>query len=168
MGFQPVGVSTWLPVTLAGLVVILLVARIRAVPLVRAGHISQQDLNRVMFWSAAVVVGVSLAIALIQSLSAEPDVFCLSTFPPRHTAGMAYWFLQLLLDGGMVWWVWARDGDVLLARIAPIFTRGSVLRRRFSPATVRLVVTAMAVGGPLSAILVQQIRPGLHAGCSVL
>src|SRR5262249_16928824 len=131
-------------------------------------RISQRELNRAMFWSAAVVVGVSLVLALVQSLSAEPDVVCLSTFPPRHTAGMAYWFLQLLLDGGIVWWVWAGDGDVLLARIAPAFAGGSVLRRRVSPATVRLVVTAMAVGGPLTAILIQLVRPGLHAGCSVL
>jgi hypothetical protein len=153
---------------IGGLAICLFIARIRGTALVNAGRVTTRELDGFVL-RVFVVFSVSfLLVGVLLALSQESDMFCLIVFPPRHIWGAAFWLGQIVLSGSVVWWMWARNGADLLSRIAPVFTRGSVLERRFSRKVVRLVVTSVAVLAPVSNILIQLNQPMFRAACSAI
>ena len=138
----------------------LLYGRARAAKLVGTGRVSEDELSS--FTRGAVVLfgGFFLFTFLVQTVVGDPDPFCLMRFPPIREAEWMLWCGQALLSGGIVYWLWARGGDDLLARLAPAFTQGPVLERTYSATRVRNFVTAVVIVAPVSNIVMQLLGGG--------
>jgi len=135
----------------------LLYGRSRAAVLVTAGKVSEEELSGFVRGAFFLLGGAFALMFLLQTAAGAPDPFCLMQFPPRQTAGWMLWTVQALLSGGLVYWIWARGGDDLLARLAPAFTQGPVLERSFSPTHVRYFLTALAILAPAGNLIMQLV-----------
>ena len=140
------GFSRYLPWLLVGGVAVnLLAAWPRATKLIEAGRLTREEFVRFCIGAVALfgMLGVGLAVA--QSLGETTDIRCLMQFPPRAAYGMVAWAAQGLCSGTILWWLWRGNGAVALAKIAPAFGRGDVLKPESAPGRVRLVVTALTL-----------------------
>jgi hypothetical protein len=142
----------------------LLYGRHRAAALVESGRVTSYELNS-FAWSTFVLVGGAFTCFWIIEQVARTDILCLIVFPPRRAAQLAGWLIQATLSGTTVFWLWARNGADILARLAPAFTSGPVLGREFSSTRVKWLISAFVVVGPLLAILTQLSHPGMAPGC---
>lgn len=145
----------------------LLIGRRRAVALVAEGRITQAELDRFIRGCALLFGGAFVTSGVLQLLGGYPDPFCLTRFPPATGYGVALWLGQAAISGWVIWWLWVRDGARILAAVAPAFTSGPVPTRTYSPARVRLLVTAILVMAPLGNILLQLKGPRLP-GCAAV
>jgi hypothetical protein len=144
--------------SLVALAVMLGVIRWRAGPLIQAGRVARSEVTRFLWAVLAIVGGGSLAFASIEFFAGAENLACLTRFPPQHIAGVASWSIQAGLSGALLWWLWTRNGADVLARLAPIFTRGPVLDRSYDPSDVRLLASAVAVLPPLIIMILQWAR----------
>lgn len=138
----------------------------RAAPLVQAGLVTRSEVKTFLWGAFAVVGGSSAGLWMVQALTNTHDMNCLNLFPPRSTAAIALWIMQAAVSGVTLWWLWARNGDDVLARLAPVFTRGPVLERTYDRSRVRLVVSALAVLAPVGNVIMHLIRPAASSICS--
>jgi hypothetical protein len=145
----------------------LLYGRRRAAALVASGRVTSYELNT-FAWSTFMLVGGAFMAFWIVTEIARTDLLCLIVFPPRRAAQLAVWTIQATFSGTTVYWLWARNGADILARLAPAFTRGPVLGREFSPTRVRWLVSAFVIVAPLIAIMAQLSHPGIAPACEKL
>ncbi len=126
----------------------------RARSLVASGEITRQERNKFSLWLLAGAVALFGTEGLAQAIDRAPSLNCLLRFPPDTAGGVLSWALTLVTNGALLLWLWRGDGADLLARMAPAYLRGPT-GRRFNPSTVRLVLSALLVIGPLWAIAFQ-------------
>jgi len=72
------------------------------------------------------------------------------------------------MAGGLILllkWLWQGGGDEILARMAPVFTRGSITARTFTPRQVRLFVTAIVLVAVCAYIAMQLVVPDFQPPC---
>ncbi len=136
--------------------------RSRAAALVESGRVTSDEVNT-FAWSTFMLVGGAFTADWILTEVTRSDILCLIVFPPRNAAQLAGWLIQATLSGSTVFWLWARNGADILARLAPAFTSGPVLGREFSRTRVRWFVSAVVIVGPLIAIMTS--HPGIPPGC---
>ena len=135
---------SWL-FAIIGPAVFLLVGRARAAPLVAAGRVSEDELSGFVR-GGFLIAGFGFLLLLVQKATVpEAQFLCSSQFPPTRASGWVYWTVVALTSSGLLYWVWARGGDDLLARLAPAFTQGPVLERSFSATRVRYFITVLVV-----------------------
>jgi hypothetical protein len=144
----------------------LLYGRHRASALVNAGRVTNEEVSTFTRSAFALVGGSFFAFFLVQETSHAPDMLCLLVFPPRRPAESAVWLIQLILSGTTIYWLWFRGGADVLARLAPAFTHGSVLERKYSTARVGLFISAVVIFGPLMGIVSQLVQPKHLPGCA--
>ena len=145
----------------------LLYGRKRAAALVKAGRITQDELDGFVRGVAVLVGGFFLLGAVFQLLGSVPDLACLMSFPPQSPASLIMWIAQAGVSGWIIWWLWTQDGGRSLATIAPAFTRGPILERHYSPQLVRLGITALVILAPLGNIAVQLTQPMFQACAAI-
>jgi len=150
---------SWL-FAIVGPAIFLLVGRARAAPLVAAGRVSEDELSGFVR-GGFLIAGFGFLLLLAQKATIpEAQFLCSTQFPPTRASGWVYWTVVVLTSSGLLYWVWARGGDDLLARLAPAFTQGPVLERSFSRTHVRLLITLIAVVPLLANIAIQVIGTG--------
>jgi hypothetical protein len=130
----------------------LLLLRRRARALVAAGRVTSADVV-VGFWGGlAVICGSGVLLWLLQTYSGYNLAVCLMAGAPRAMAQWAAWLIMLSTCGVTLWWVYARGGADVLARLEPAFSgfqdRPSALTAR----QVRLGVLAIVALVPAAAI----------------
>jgi hypothetical protein len=134
----------------------------KARALVAAGRLTNEE--RREFTRSAVLASSIYCFLLtgIQIASHLRDPRCLIQFPPRTSYGVATWVVMV---GGLILllkWLWQGGGDEILARMAPVFTRGSITERTFAPRPVRLVVTTIVVVAACAYLVMQLMVPDLQ------
>lgn len=142
--------------------------RYRCRTLIKAGVVTADEVSRFVRSAFVLLGGAFFLFWLIQSRNPSTDPMCLIQFPPATGSAAAVWAVQALLSGTIVWWLWARNGHEILARVAPAFMSGPIGTRQFSPTRVRLLVTALVVGAPLMNIIMQLAQPSQLAVCQVI
>ena len=158
--FALVGVAFW--------TIVLVGAWFRAGPLVQAGLVTSFELKTFLWGAFAIIGGSSAGFWIVQELTNTHDMRCLTLFPPRSTASIAFWIIQAAVSGVTLWWLWARNGGDVLARLAPVFTRGPVLERTYDKSRVRLAVSALAVLALLGGLITHSIHPAATSLCSAI
>ena len=138
----------------------------KARALVAAGRLTDEE--RREFTRSAVLASsiYFFLLAGIQFASHLRDPLCLTQFPPRTSYGVASW---VVMAGGLILllkWLWQGGGDEILARMAPVFTRGSITARTFTPGPVRLFVTTIVVVAVCAYIVMQLVVPDLQTSLS--
>jgi hypothetical protein len=137
----------------------------KARALIAAGRISEEE--RREFTRGAIVASsiYCLLLTAIQFASHANNPFCLTRFPPTGTYGVATW---VVMAGGLVLflkWLWQGTGGDVLARMAPVFTRGSITERTFSVQRVRVFLTSIVLIALLGGIVIQLAVPELRPIC---
>ena len=99
--------------------------------------------------SIGLVCGILGIIALVAD---QPAPFCIELFSFHDWPSAASNGFTLLAWSALLGWVWLGSGADLLGRIAPAFTNAPRWRRRYSPWSVRVVVTLLLAGAAVGAL----------------
>jgi hypothetical protein len=132
--------------------------------------------------AAAFVRGLAISIAvpcvalgLIALAGKRPAPFCIEPFFFGDLPSAASNGVTLIAWAALLGWVWFGSGAILLGRIAPALMTPPNYTRRYSPGSVRVIVTLLLVITAVGALIgwrsVPQERPSIcsaseqaHAG----
>jgi hypothetical protein len=134
---------------LAALVVMLVnivIARVRMRGMIADGALTDLEANRFCINAAvvlAVVCGLFEAVTLVTDLPAQ----CQLLLPITHRGHWPFYGLTVLCGAALLFWIWKRGGDRILAKVGPAFNRSAARGKSYTPERVRFWCTAaLAVG----------------------
>jgi hypothetical protein len=137
----------------------LIYVRRKARPLIDSGVVTRSEVDGLVKQGIALFALAATALWLLQGFTANPHPSCLARFPPSDSAGVGLWLIQATFSAIVLWWLWARNGAELLARMAPAFMPGTAIQRQYSPRQLRLAITGLVLLVPLWVIGLQEIIP---------
>lgn len=120
------------------------VGRVRMQALIADQALTPAEANRFCIAATVAVAVFAGLYATIAFVAGIPERCLLPFTHPR------LWPLHGLLLASialLLYWLWLRGGDGLLARVAPAFTHGAARDASYTPRQVRLWITAMMVVG---------------------
>ena len=135
----------WFLCAAVWMVLIATTIRPKVAEAVRRDHITAEEgkqFVRGLAASIALCCGILGTIALVAH---QPAPFCTEPFSFHDWPSAATNGVTLAAWGALLGWVWLGSGADLLGRIAPAFT-DAPRWRRYSPWSVRLVITLLLVG----------------------
>ena len=133
--------------------------RTRLVALVDRGVASQREVNPFVLWLAGWFVVAPLILGAIGLAAGWSSPFCggVMLFATDYQilasiANVAVW-------ASVLWWVWRGAGADFLSRAGPALSRQPSFQKRYSPQSVRLVVTAFILLSSVGAIISWRMMP---------
>jgi hypothetical protein len=95
-----------------------LYGRHRGAALVETGCVTATEINAFTWSVFALLGGAFAAFSLVQAVYGA-EMTCLIILLPRRPAQGAVWLIQTVISGTTLFYLWARNGDDFLARVAP-------------------------------------------------
>ena len=133
--------------------------RTRLAALVDRGVATQREVNQFVLWLAAWFVIAPLILGAIGLAAGWSSPFCggVMKFGTDYqilasAANVAVWV-------SVLWWVWHGAGADFLSRAGPALARQPSYEKRYSPQSVRLVVTAFILLSSIGAIISWRMMP---------
>ena len=137
----------------------IVVLRRRSLAIVNDGLATKREMDQFIGWVTVGLVVCPSLLGLIGLVAKGPSVFCggILSFAdlPRALTSL----IVLASWVSLLWWVWRGDGADFLARVVPALGQRVSSTRKRSPGFVRLVVTAMVLGGGLGSAIMWRAMP---------
>lgn len=149
-----------------------LACRRRLTRAVEAGVVTRDEARRFVLIVTLSVGLLCVALQAVMWLAHYPDPSCITGFDFADWPSATFTILTVAAWTATLWWVWRGSGAVLLGRVVPVFSNGSVDEpRSYPPTLVRWAVTglifASAIGAGASAFMEGMRTPACEAIRSV-
>lgn len=135
--------------------------RFRLAAVVNRGIITQAEADQFIRWVSALFVGAPLLLGVLALAAHWSSPFCagfleFDTLPRSLVAilTLGSWLVVL-------WWIWRGKGGEFLARVGPGLSKRPSYDKPFPIALVRLLLTAMILGGPIAMAIARSTKPQL-------
>lgn len=113
-------------------------------PLLASGHFTRDEVDRFLRGLVIAAFAVCLPLGIIAWYAKYPKPACAGVLDFSDTPKVATSIVYLAGDALLLYWVWFRGGDAVLARFGPALG-GSRAPHPWSPRLVRLAVSALMV-----------------------
>jgi hypothetical protein len=122
----------------------LFVVRARMKPLVEKGELTRAEADRFCLGVGAVIV-VSVGLFEVYGLATGKPPFCQLLLPLGHRSLLPLHAIALAMGAALLYWVWRRGGDAVLAKVGPAFARVPDEKgtQKITPQQMRVRVTAL-------------------------
>lgn len=134
-------------------------ARARLAPLVGRGVATQREVNQFLLWIAAWLVIGPLILGAIGLAAGWSSPFCAGVMQFGSGFQILASVATLVIWASVLWWVWRGAGANFLSRVGPALARQPSYERRYSPQSVRIVVTAFILLSSIGAIISWRMMP---------
>ena len=119
--------------------------RKRLAPLIDRGTVTKAEVDRFVKWAGVWLVGGPIVVGLTALAAGWSTPFCAGILLFDDVPRATWEALASRNPCALLWWVWRANGADFLARVGPALTQRSTSARQFSPALVRLAVTAFVL-----------------------
>lgn len=133
--------------------------RHRLVTIVGRGTVSKSEADHFINWIAAWLVGGPFLLGIIAAVAGWSSPLCAGILifdtVPKTLASL----LTLAGWAAILWWVWRGTGADFLARVGPALRRRPSYDKHYSPAHVRVIVTALVLTSGVGAAIAWRTMP---------
>ena len=136
-----------------------LIWRSRSEEAVSAGVVSREEFDEFIRWASVWLIGLPLLLGVISLVAGWPSPFC-ARIPSFSDLPHALFSIVVLLAwASMLWWVWRGSGAEFIAHVLPRLNPSRTADRTYSPAVVRVVVTAIVIVSGVITPIVWRVTP---------
>jgi hypothetical protein len=136
-----------------------LIWRHRLMMVVERGAATRSEVRQFIRWVGVCLIGGPILLGLVGVMAGWTSPFCAGVMRFTDLPSALVSLISVSGSAVLLWWVWRGNGADFLARVGPALGQRPTHDRTYSPAHVRLVVTAMVLLGGVGSVIMWRTMP---------
>jgi hypothetical protein len=133
--------------------------RRRLAEVVARDGLTQEEADRFIRWAAFWIGVPSLILGVIGLLAGWPSPLCAGVLSFADLPRAAVSSVALIVWIALLWWVWRGGGAEFLARVGPALSKRPSNDKNYSPAQVRMALTALVLLSSVGSAVMSRWMP---------